>query len=128
SQYVVHWGDGHSDTYATAGPRTHAYADGPATYAITVDLADEDGTHADRANPLSVAVADVAPRVDAGGDALLREGGRLVRAGSFTDPGADTWAATVDYGDGQGPRPLALAGHSFVLDHAYAAAGTYTVT
>src|SRR5262249_35172822 len=55
SRYVVHWGDGSSDTYATAGARTHVYAAG-GTPAITVDLLDEDGTHTNRANPLSVAV------------------------------------------------------------------------
>ena len=44
SSYVVHWGDGNSDTYLTAGAKTHTYADGPATQSITVDLVDEDGT------------------------------------------------------------------------------------
>src|SRR5262249_135066 len=37
-QYIVHWGDGSSDTYATAGAKTHVYADGPATRPISVDL------------------------------------------------------------------------------------------
>src|SRR6185295_5284846 len=43
SSYVVHWGDGSSDTYLTDGVKTHTYADGPNTYSITVDLTDEDG-------------------------------------------------------------------------------------
>ena len=30
SSYIVHWGDGSTDTYATAGAKTHTYADGPA--------------------------------------------------------------------------------------------------
>ena len=54
SSYVVHWGDGNSDTYATNGVKTHTYADGPAIRAITVDLVDEDGTFLDRANAFSV--------------------------------------------------------------------------
>ena len=29
SSYIVHWGDGNSDTYFTAGAKTHTYADGP---------------------------------------------------------------------------------------------------
>lgn len=33
-------------------------------------------------------------------DAAISEGALFSRAGSFTDPGADTWAATVNYGDG----------------------------
>jgi PKD repeat protein len=49
-------------------------------------------------------------------------------AGSFADPGPDSWTATVDYGDGSGAQPLALDGKSFSLSHTYAAAGSYTVT
>ena len=56
SSYVVHWGDGNSDTYSTNGAKTHTYADGPASRAITVDLVDEDGTFLDRANAKSVTV------------------------------------------------------------------------
>ena len=29
SSYVVHWGDGNSNTYGTNGVKTHTYADGP---------------------------------------------------------------------------------------------------
>ena len=58
----------------------------------------------------------------------LRLGAALAAAGSFDDPGHDTWTATVDYGDGGGPRPLALSGRSFALSHRYSRSGTYTVT
>ena len=61
TSYIVHWGDGSTDTYATAGAKTHTYADGPASRAITVDLIDEDGTYLNRANTLSVTVNNVAP-------------------------------------------------------------------
>src|SRR5205085_1795239 len=44
TSYVVHWGDGNDDTYGSNGVKTHTYADGPNTRAITVDLVDEDGT------------------------------------------------------------------------------------
>jgi hypothetical protein len=54
SQYVVHWGDGSSDTYDTPGDKTHVYTGG-GTYSISVDLVDEDGTHSNGA-PLSVVV------------------------------------------------------------------------
>ena len=33
SSYVVHWGDGNSDTYASNGAKTHTYADGPSDHA-----------------------------------------------------------------------------------------------
>ena len=63
TSYIVHWGDGNSDTYATAGVKAHTYADGPNTYDITVDLVDEDGTHLDAANALSVDVVNVKPSI-----------------------------------------------------------------
>ena len=46
TEYIVHWGDGSSDTYSHGDVKTHTYADGP-HHAITVDLADEDGTFTD---------------------------------------------------------------------------------
>src|SRR5262249_36227569 len=42
SHYIVHWGDGNTDDFPTAGDHTHAYADGPNSYDITIDLIDED--------------------------------------------------------------------------------------
>jgi hypothetical protein len=53
----------------------------------------------------------------------------LVWNASFGDPGADAWTATVDYGDGSGVQPLALAGDkTFQLNHTYTASGHYLVT
>jgi len=78
---------------------------------------------------LLVTVNNVAPTVDAGGDELLSAGGVLNRRGSFSDPGSDTWTATVDYGDGSGPQALALDGDDqFRLHHKYREPGTYVVT
>jgi len=65
--------------------------------------------------------------VDAGGDATIKHGQTFERKGSFTDQGAGTWAATVDYGDGAGPQPLKLKGRHFTLRHNYREAGTYHV-
>jgi Ca2+-binding RTX toxin-like protein len=53
----------------------------------------------------------------------------FVSSGLFVDPGADTWTATVDYGDGTGSQPLTLgADKSFGLRHTYQAPGVFTVT
>jgi PKD domain len=65
--------------------------------------------------------------VDAGGDATLRKGQTLERAGSFTDQGTDTWIGTVDCGDSAGPQPLALKGRRVTLHHTYREARTYHV-
>src|SRR5207237_10818584 len=62
SSWIVHWGDGNTDTYASNGVKTHTYADGPNNYNITVDLVDEDGTYLDGANAQSVQLNNVAPK------------------------------------------------------------------
>jgi DNA/RNA endonuclease G (NUC1) len=73
-------------------------------------------------------ISNVAPSIATIPGATLLPGETYTANGSFTDPGADPWTATVDYGDGSGTVPLALTGTTFVLSHAYASAGTFTVT
>jgi PKD repeat protein len=79
--------------------------------------------------PANVQAPHLAPLVSAGGGATVNEGSTFSRAGSFldSDTGA-TYAATVDYGDGSGPQPLALTSHSFSMGHVYADNGSFTVT
>ena len=62
-------------------------------------------------------------------DATIPKGTTFSGSGSFADPGADTWTATVNYGDGSGDQPLALnPDKAFSLGHVYDASGTFTVT
>ncbi|MDM7999665.1 MAG: Ig-like domain repeat protein [Dehalococcoidia bacterium] len=77
---------------------------------------------------VEVWIRNVSPVVDAGPDDSLSQGETFSSSGSFTDPGSDTWTATVDYGDGSGVQPLVLVGKSFDLSHTYTASGVYTVT
>jgi hypothetical protein len=95
TDYVVHWGDGSSDTYNSNGAKTHTYLDGPNTYAITVDLVDEDGTHTDRANDLSVLVNNVAPTVSLNGSTSPTEGTPFTYSFSVSDPGTDTFSVVT---------------------------------
>ena len=102
TSYTVHWGDGNSDTYFTNGPVTHTYVDGPNNYNITVDLVDEDGTHLDVANALSVSVGNVDPTIAISGASNVAEGAvYTLTLGAVTDPGSDTVASyIVHWGDG----------------------------
>ena len=75
-----------------------------------------------------VSIVNVAPAVGSFAGATIIRGESYGSSGAFTDPGADTWTATVNYGDGSGPQSLALSGKSFSLAHSYATAGTFTVT
>jgi peptidoglycan/xylan/chitin deacetylase (PgdA/CDA1 family) len=53
----------------------------------------------------------------------------LSDTGSFADPGAETWTATVNYDDGSGTQPLTLnPDKTFALVHTYATTGVYTLT
>jgi uncharacterized delta-60 repeat protein len=104
----------------------HTYAD-EGSYSVTVTVTDDDGTAG--IGTFVVTVDNPAPVVTAGGDTVIYDGDSLYRGGSFSDPGADTWTATVDYGDGAGAQPLTLnANKTFTLNHAYTEEGTYTVT
>jgi uncharacterized repeat protein (TIGR01451 family) len=72
---------------------------------------------------------NVAPSVDAGPDETIDEGETFNGSGSFSDPGADTWTATVDYGDGSGVQALGLSpDKTFNLSNVYADDGVYVVT
>ena len=71
-------------------------------------------------------VNNVAPSVDAGPGGVF-DGGVFEYSGSFADPGADEWTATVDWGDGSPVEPLTLDGMTFDLSHTFAGGGPYTL-
>lgn len=76
----------------------------------------------------SVDVADVAPTVSALPNASLITGEQYTASGTFSDPGLDSWTATVAYVDPNDPTALALDGNAFTLEHVYATEGTFTIT
>src|SRR5439155_414954 len=102
SSYVVHWGDGSDDTYASNGAKSHTYADGPDNHSITVDLVDEDGSYLDRANAHSVHVDNVAPTIAISGNAnVYQRAPYPLTLGAVSDPGTDTvTSCIVHWGDG----------------------------
>ena len=125
--HILEWdfGDGSPPVSGTLNP-SHVYAE-DGVYTVTLTVTDDDGGAT--TDSLQVVVGNVAPLVDAGPNAGFNEGGTFVSAGSFTDPGTDTWTATVDYGDGSGVQSLALnPDKSFALSHPYPANGIYVVT
>ena len=117
SQYIVNWGDG-NNTYTTGGAKTHTYADGSATQAITVALIDEDGTFKNRANPLSVTVNNVPPTITAFTvPATGVEGSPVALSATATDPGGAndplTYTWTVTRPDGTTLTTLSGASATF---------------
>jgi len=120
--YAWSFGDGATATGAVV---THTYTqDG--SYRVQLTVTDNDGLTDTLVT--TATVTNVAPSVGPFAGAALLPGEAYTATGSFTDPGADPWTATVDYGDGSGAQALALSGQGFALSHTYAAAGTFTVT
>jgi Big-like domain-containing protein/HYDIN/CFA65/VesB family protein len=118
SSYVVHWGDGSSDTYSTnVGAKTHTYADGPAGETITVDLVDEDGTFL-AAGGTSVTVDNVAPTATFSNDGPVAEGSAAaISFAAPSDPSSADTTAGFHYS-------YACAGGAAALATTYAAAST----
>jgi DNA/RNA endonuclease G (NUC1)/PKD repeat protein len=93
---------------------------------VRVRITDKDGGATEYSHV--VTILNVAPAIAAFDGATLLPGETFTAASSFTDPGADAWTATVNYGDGSGTNALALSAKSFSLSHTYQSAGSFTVT
>ena len=119
--YAWDFGDG---SVATEGSPTHTYLD-DGLFQVTLTVTDSKGLSS--AVATSATIENVAPTVDPFAGATILRGETYTSAGVFTDPGTDTWTASVDYGDGSGLQPLSLVEKAFVLSHAYEAPGTYVV-
>lgn len=136
TSWVVHWGDGTSTAFGTNGVKTHIYADGSNRYAVAVELVDEDGTFVNRANTLSVTVANVAPTAILGGLTSVNQGTTYsLTLSGLADPGLDTATGVViGWGDGTsdalGVSEVAAlrAGGSIQLRHVYVEGGVYIAT
>ena len=102
-------------------------SDGPAE-SQTVVIAATDSLGASSEISFTLVVNNVGPVVEAGTNVTIHEGQSVSRSGFFTDPGADTWTAMVDYGLGDGPIALTLnSDKTFDLNCTYTIPGVYTV-
>ena len=120
--YGWDFGDGSTGTGATP---SHAYGDN-GVFTVTLTVTDQNGSTS--VTTTTATIANAVPTVDPLEGATLLQGESYTSSGSFDDPGADSWTATVDYGDGSGTRPLSLSGKGFTLAHTYTSAGTFTLT
>src|SRR5262249_17648839 len=136
---TVDYGDGRGPQWLALGPDnrftlSHRYTQ-PGVYHVRVRIFDDDGGVGTATLLVTVlpddhlGLAGVPPGLFLGGAEVLRAGEVMCHSGRFTDPGADTWRATVDYGDGTGVQPLAVQpGQTLLFAHRYTRPGTYRVT
>jgi hypothetical protein len=130
----VDWGDGAVQTFTDLGTKpfhfTHVYADNSppgSPYLVRVEWFDQHG--AGNVQKLFVTVNNVPPRLFLGGAEVIRAGEVMHHTSHFTDPGADTFTAIVDYGDGSGPQPLLIQpGQQLPFEHRYTRPGQYRIT
>jgi hypothetical protein len=102
---------------------------GPNTATITVLATDNGIPPLQGSATFSITVNDVIPAVTINPPPPSVTVGPFVGSGSFSDPGADTWTATVNYGDKSKTVNLALAPNkTFKLWHRYTRRGVYTIT
>ena len=135
SGYVVHWGDGASDSFsaaaaaAAAGAKAHVFADA-GVYNVVVDVVDENGTHAG-AGALAVNVLDVPPAVTIGGLAGVALNAPYTLTLAAVEPagagGGDAVSSwSINWGDGSAIQ--AVAGSATSATHLFAQAGTFSVS
>jgi PKD repeat protein len=97
----------------------------------SVTVQASDGEHAVATDSFDWSAANVAPTANAGADLPGFEGTSVSFAFSCSDPGiADTWTASVDWGDGNSDNLGTVTCNSDPFDaaHTYADNGNYTVT
>ena len=82
---------------------SHVYADNGG-FDVTVAVTDSSGSTGTQTT--HVTVNNVAPAVTLANPSPVAVDAVFSLAGSFTDPGDDTWTAKVNYGDGTGDLPL----------------------
>jgi Dockerin type I domain/PKD domain len=134
---VVDWGDGNSPEEFHFDPAQglevkvqHQYRDDPSGSTSddrVVSLLWRDQHGASNIGDLITTVLNVAPSVRVRPENVMN-GSVLQAQGDFTDPGTDSWFATVDYGNGQGEKALPLSpNREFNFTNQYSEAGLYTV-
>lgn len=103
----------------------HTFAD-DGTYDVEVSVDDGDAITTES---FTVTVTNIPPTVDAGSDGTISEGSEFSSVGFVTDPGSESFSATIDYGDGSGVMPLVINGdNSFDISHIYEDDDAFTIS
>ncbi len=110
--HVWSFGDGQ---FAGGSTPSHVFGD-EGQYTVTLTVTD--AAEQTAADTLVVTVANVAPTVDAGGDATATEGDAVSFDGTAFDPGDDVLTIEWDFGDGMSSDAIDVT-HTYQQDGAY---------
>jgi PKD repeat protein len=121
-QYAFDCGTGYGSW--TSSPTASCFTTDNEARRVNARVRDKDGGSSEYSQ--TVNILNVAPVVSmpASGPVLLA-GETYQATGLFSDPGTDSFDATVSY-EGTA-APLALTGNSFSLDHLFTSPGTFTI-
>jgi autotransporter-associated beta strand protein len=132
----INWGDGSAMETRVFPPSfrgrqvniNHRYLNSQAD-PYTINLAWHDQTGLGDSATMTTQVNNVAPFLGRLSPSFLLQNWLLSRLISFSDPGADQWTMTVDYGDGTGPYSVNVLQktRSALLQHQYSQSGQYLV-
>ena len=128
---TISWNLGDGTAGSGTLPTTHTYADN-GTYTITVTATDTHG--ASSTATTTATIANVAPTVTAGNDAVVERFTTFTLDASFTDPGANDgpWQYQVNWGEGTGGLATSegdvAAPGAITLSPVLSTPGTHTVT
>ena len=125
SAFVIHWGDGSSDSESSTGTYGHVF-NTAGTANISVDLIDQNGTHAGVGN-LSVGVAAVPFTPSISGPSLVSVGDTYTLALSASEPANQTVSSwTINWGDGSAAQ--IFSGNPSSATHVFASAGPVIIS
>lgn len=125
SSYVVHWGDGSSDTFSTPAAHTHVFGDAGSD-GIVVDLVDQNGTHVN-AGTTSVVVNEVplVPTVS-GPDTTTTTSLYTLSLAAVEPPTETVGFWVINWGDGS--QAQTVPGNPSSVTHTFTTPGSYSVS
>jgi hypothetical protein len=124
TQYIVHWGDGTTDSFASIGDKTHTYSSAGAQ-AISVDLVDQIGTFTN-AGSSSVNVVAINPTLTLSGAGSATQGQAYTLNLSATGAGSETISGwSINWGDG---NLQTFTGNPGSVQHIFTSASDFTIT
>lgn len=94
-------------------------------YTVTVVVRDDQQATGQTSATVKV---NGAPEIEQLTDVAINFQDSFIKNGTFADDDSTSWIATVDYGEGNGSKPLVLDDKNFVLSYTYQTAGSFDVT